>query len=203
MKVILLMTLLTQCFIGLSSATPLRQEGLQTSPEAATGATTTSTDMGIASSISESPLDIENENPVSISASSLDIENENPVSISASSLENEIPESTGTAEIVNGTEVSIAYMAEAFVYCFAEMANITNLHRYSIEWIDPEGVSVGPWNPDKWVFSLGRGSFLPHSYLIFSDFSLMSAGNYSCLLRLDDNLIASSSINIQIKDLDL
>ncbi|KAK7067233.1 hypothetical protein SK128_012568 [Halocaridina rubra] len=106
---------------------------------------------------------------------------------------------SGKATIINGTEVSIGYMQEAFVYCFAETEEIQDLHLYRTVWKDPQGCPVREWESDLGVFTLGQWSYLPQSYLVFHDFKDIYAGGYECQLYHEQEFISSSTISVNLR----
>ncbi|CAL4115726.1 unnamed protein product [Meganyctiphanes norvegica] len=104
------------------------------------------------------------------------------------------------ALIINGTSSSVGYKAEAFVYCRVDTHDKANIHKYEIHWLDQNNVKVTNWSEDKHVFIVGNGLHIPESYLVFHNFNSPDAGVYTCQLRKEGVLIASSTITITQTD---
>ncbi|KAK7086799.1 hypothetical protein SK128_005477 [Halocaridina rubra] len=103
----------------------------------------------------------------------------------------------GSPVIVNGTAVALKSYQNAFVYCKAEVSTSDNLHHVKIVWQDPAGNIISPWRANARVYVLGTGTHVPHSYLVFQDFTSTHAGMYTCLLKHEGENINTSTIEVQ------
>jgi len=104
--------------------------------------------------------------------------------------------SSDQAVIVNGTQVAIAAMADVFVYCRAHVSTTDDLHHYRLEWHDSQA-PIPSWNSNVGVFSLGSGTHVPHSYLVFHNFiGANNAGTYTCKLFQGNDLVSSSAVTV-------
>ena len=100
------------------------------------------------------------------------------------------------AVIVNGTSVGIGFMKNTFLFCKSHVEDTSSLHLYHVMWQDSKGAPVPTGSREAKVFALGRGYHVPHSYLVFHDFSGEDAGDYSCALYLQGNKIHSSTVSV-------
>ncbi|XP_068220103.1 uncharacterized protein [Palaemon carinicauda] len=99
--------------------------------------------------------------------------------------------------IVNGTSADIGFMNNAFVYCRIQLPETHDfLHHYTIEWHNSLGNTVPTWRQDAHVYTLGRGSHVPHSYLVFQDFTSSVSGDYSCSVKRNGVVLSSSRIAV-------
>ncbi|XP_047486219.1 uncharacterized protein LOC125037214 [Penaeus chinensis] len=101
--------------------------------------------------------------------------------------------------IRNGTRLEIGPMERTFVFCSAEVEPGAALHDYQVAWRDSDGHFVSQ-DPETPLFALGRGTHVPHSYLVLAPFSLNSAGVYSCVLFFRGQELASSTVDLQLKE---
>ncbi|XP_047486147.1 uncharacterized protein LOC125037158 [Penaeus chinensis] len=100
--------------------------------------------------------------------------------------------------IRNGTRLEISPMERTFVFCSAEVEPGAALHDYQVAWRDSDMHFVSQ-DPETPVFALGRGTHVPHSYLVLAPFGLHSAGVYSCVLLFRGQELASSTVDLQLK----
>ena len=101
------------------------------------------------------------------------------------------------AVVVNGTQVNIGYMQEAFVFCMAQVEPSHQLHQVQVQWRRASAGPVHSWSQNnRFVFSLGGGSHLPHQYLVFHDFTSEAAGDYTCGLLYEDSLAHSATLTV-------
>ncbi|XP_047486210.1 uncharacterized protein LOC125037203 [Penaeus chinensis] len=101
--------------------------------------------------------------------------------------------------ILNGTRLEIGPMERTFVFCSAKVEPVAALHDYQVAWRDSDGHFVSQ-DPETPVFALGRGTHVPHSYLVLAPFGLDSAGVYICVLFFRGQELASSTVDLQLKD---
>ncbi|XP_037793514.1 uncharacterized protein LOC119588984 [Penaeus monodon] len=101
--------------------------------------------------------------------------------------------------IRNGTRLEIGPLEKTFVFCSAEVEPVAALHDYQVAWRDSGGRSVSQ-DPEAPLFALGRGTHVPHSYLVLAPFGLDSAGVYSCVLFFRGQELASSTVDLQLKE---
>nr|XP_027221313.1 uncharacterized protein LOC113813517 [Penaeus vannamei] len=90
-------------------------------------------------------------------------------------------------------------MEKAFVVCSAEVEPVLDLHEYQVAWRDSDGRSVSQ-DPEAPLFALGRGTHVPQSYLVVAPFGPDVAGVYSCVLLLRGREVASSTVDLQLKE---
>ncbi|XP_064105227.1 uncharacterized protein LOC135214796 [Macrobrachium nipponense] len=83
--------------------------------------------------------------------------------------------------VPEGDSVFISYTKEEQICCRPDVAGLEDLADYQVSWHDKHGDMVESWNAERRVFSLG-GEHLPHSYLVFTDFSESLSGPYTCVL---------------------
>ena len=106
-----------------------------------------------------------------------------------------------TAVIVNGTQVTVGHMADVFVYCRANVATTNQLHHYTLHWHNSNDDKLQPWGPGHThLFSLGTGTHVAHSYLVFHNFNaLIHAGDYTCKLlnTITNTIVSSSTISVR------
>lgn len=99
--------------------------------------------------------------------------------------------------IINGTWTVMDYLEDDFVFCEAEVSTTDDLHHYQVKWFDPSGQQVKRWSMDNnFVYYVGYGNHVPHTYLVFHDFLSTFAGDYTCVLLYDNMKIKSATISI-------
>ncbi|XP_064094787.1 uncharacterized protein LOC135207118 [Macrobrachium nipponense] len=126
------------------------------------------------------------------------------ISVSLPSLASASPVRDGTSPastsvlIVNGTSAEIGYLDNAFIYCRIQLSQAQDfLHHYTIEWQNSSAETVPTWSQDAHVYTIGRGSHVPHSYLVFQDFTSSLSGNYSCSVKRNGVALSSSRIAVR------
>lgn len=101
------------------------------------------------------------------------------------------------AVIVNGTSVDIGYMEQAFLFCKAKVMTVDNLHEYQVQWRNSTGDPVDRWsNNNCYIYSLGTGTHVPHSYLVLQYFSSTYAGDYTCVLLHENYQVDAATIKV-------
>ncbi|XP_042892474.1 uncharacterized protein LOC122266712 [Penaeus japonicus] len=106
--------------------------------------------------------------------------------------------SSAVPVIRNGTRLEISPAERTFVFCSAELEPIADLHHYQVAWRDSDGHALSQ-DPETPLFTLGRGTHVPHSYLVLAPFGPDSAGEYSCVLFFRGREVASSTVHLQTK----
>ena len=105
----------------------------------------------------------------------------------------------GTVEpvIVNGTNATVQYTGEDFVFCYADTSDLNALSRLHIEWWDSTNKSLPSWVPNatQHVYQLGSGRHVLHAYLVLVNFSVDQEGTYMCVLR-DGDMEVSRTIRL-------
>jgi hypothetical protein len=101
------------------------------------------------------------------------------------------------AVIVNGTSVGTGFKQDTFLFCKCHVEDTGSLHLYHVMWQDLKGEPVRRWSKEAKVFALGS-YHVPHSYLVFHDFSGEVAGDYSCALYLQGSKIHSSTVTVTL-----
>lgn len=89
-------------------------------------------------------------------------------------------------------------VVNTFLFCRAPVCTAYPLRRYKVLWTDGEGRPIPRRDHDAPVFTLGS-DHVPHSYLVFHDFSPPSAGVYTCQLFREGSLAHSTSITVQLR----
>lgn len=100
--------------------------------------------------------------------------------------------------VVNGSCAEVDLMENTFLFCRAPVCTAYPLRRYKVLWTDGEGRPIPRRDHDAPVFTLGS-DHVPHSYLVFHDFSPPSAGVYTCQLFHEGSLAHSTSITVQLR----
>ncbi|XP_064094788.1 uncharacterized protein LOC135207121 [Macrobrachium nipponense] len=121
-----------------------------------------------------------------------------PALASASPVRDGTSPASPSVVIVNGTSAEIGFMDNAFIYCRIQLPHAQDsLHHYRIEWHNSSEETVPTWSQDAHVYTLGSGSHVPHSYLVFQDFTSRLSGDYSCSVKR--NGVALSSRRIAVR----
>lgn len=108
-------------------------------------------------------------------------------------------EASAIAVITNSTSTVMEYLENDFVFCTVDVPTTDNLHHYQVRWFDPTGQQVAPWSGQNlFVYVVGTGTHVAHSYLVLYYFTSASTGDYTCKLLYDNTEVHSQKISIRL-----
>ena len=98
--------------------------------------------------------------------------------------------------IVTGVKASVLLHEKAAVYCRINVSSVEDLHKYKIIWRDPcSNIIRGCKNSEPYCV-VGSTDHMPYSYLTFNKFQKKYAGEFTCQLIKNNQVVQSSSISI-------
>ncbi|XP_068223265.1 uncharacterized protein [Palaemon carinicauda] len=101
------------------------------------------------------------------------------------------------ASTVNeGDSVFIGYTEEDEICCRPDLTGLRNLMDYQVTWQNQHGDTIQSWSRERRVFSLG-GKHIPHSYLVFTDFTQTQSGVYTCVLWYKEKKLAEAHVFVE------
>lgn len=120
------------------------------------------------------------------------------VTLSVSLLTTAAPATSGAPQpfVANSTIVAVPYLAEAFLFCWADPATDVQ----ELQWRNASDAPLPPWTPGAAAFQLGSGRHVPHAYLVLADFREDLAGMYTCVARDEMGREGRVSVTVKLDD---
>ena len=106
--------------------------------------------------------------------------------------------------IINGTETVIGNRGRNFIFCNIKNVDLVKaIDQYRVQWCISENCPnrIGRYGENnRAVFTLGCTKHVPFCYLVFNGFhGRTMAGNYTCQLTTNDEIIHTSDIHVLSK----